>query len=1025
MKYTTLIFCAVFLFFGLSGKVSATTTRYIRTDGNDTNCTGLVDAAYPGSGSAQPCAWTTLDYTLTSSHISYGDTVIIDAGTYTPTARINSSIGGTYSSQTTTIRAKTGDAVYMNIPAGCLSPLIIVKPGFLLQHLNFTNTNSVAINWLNLYVTGTYTIQDSTFDGNNAATGVATLNADSSTITFVRNQVKNLSSSLNYAIGITSHTGDTAQVYSSLFNNSAIITITSSDTNMNVDLRNNTVFGVSSAAGNYPISLNNVNTTSVGAFSMYNNIIETSASNKYGVFITDNPGTYYIANPSTFNMKGNIFYNPVISDNTSYDYIVMGNDNLIPIDATNRFINPNFVSTSTPDFHLNNTGVTNYASQRGVSGYLPTSDVTGASWAGANDVGCYANPTASTNPLVLNNLAAFVGDSIMAGTAGTAGNTEYNVFNTLTGKSVVTSGAGIGGEIIQGSRWLADNIAFTDAPDTIFYSIGVNNIYHGGGSVTPPNMTDQQAANEVATVMQKIAALGIKPIWLGAESGAGTPPSTLPNNTAIVDYNNKVQTLCATNSWTCGSILNQMMFNSNWWQTEANGGYYSNPDIFHDIHPTNAGHLLIGQLAEYLYYSHHTIGTDNINIGAGARIYANGQFRDLAATGSSVATLSITPQGGVGLFVANNDAFWIDVTNITWSNTDVHHKAWTESSTVSGLTNTIHTVGDLEANKYYNVKKDDVLGQNITGDNCTAGVCKADANGQITFTYTGTYTTHTFDVSEGDNLAPVTTATPAGGTYGTPRDITLSCADASGCGSTYYTTDGTTPTTSSSVYSTTPITISANTTLKFFSTDTVGNSETPKTETYIIDTTYPVTDITSNPILVTNSASAIFVFSANKTGSTFQCKLDTGSYASCTSPMTYTSLAEGSHTFTVQATDTLSHIEPSPPSFNWNIVFPNSGTHGSGRLIPNYVAPTATNPTNTPSKIIYNFSSTILKLGSKGNAVKELQRFLNNKLNLHLIIDGKLGPKTIAVIKKWQKMNGLVPDGLVGKLTKAKMNGGK
>jgi len=219
---------------------------------------------------------------------------------------------------------------------------------------------------------------------------------------------------------------------------------------------------------------------------MYNNIIETSASNKYGVFITDNPGTYYIANPSTFNMKGNIFYNPVISDNTSYDYIVMGNDNLIPIDATNRFINPNFVSTSTPDFHLNNTGVTNYASQRGVSGYLPTSDVTGASWAGANDVGCYANPTASTNPLVLNNLAAFVGDSIMAGTAGTAGNTEYNVFKHVNRKSVVTSGAGIGGEIIQGSRWLADNIAFTDAPDTIFYSIGVNNIYHGGGSVTPP-----------------------------------------------------------------------------------------------------------------------------------------------------------------------------------------------------------------------------------------------------------------------------------------------------------------------------------------------------------------------------------------------------------------------------------------------------------------------------------------------------------------------------------------------------------
>lgn len=46
--------------------------------------------------------------------------------------------------------------------------------------------------------------------------------------------------------------------------------------------------------------------------------------------------------------------------------------------------------------------------------------------------------------------------------------------------------------------------------------------------------------------------------------------------------------------------------------------------------------------------------------------------------------------------------------------------------------------------------------------------------------------------------------------------------------------------------------------------------------------------------------------------------------------------------------------------------------------------------------------------------VAELQRFLNDKLNLGLVVDGKLGPKTILVIKKWQSDNGLVPDGLVG-----------
>ncbi|OGI72684.1 hypothetical protein A2W56_00335 [Candidatus Nomurabacteria bacterium RIFCSPHIGHO2_02_41_18] len=63
-----------------------------------------------------------------------------------------------------------------------------------------------------------------------------------------------------------------------------------------------------------------------------------------------------------------------------------------------------------------------------------------------------------------------------------------------------------------------------------------------------------------------------------------------------------------------------------------------------------------------------------------------------------------------------------------------------------------------------------------------------------------------------------------------------------------------------------------------------------------------------------------------------------------------------------------------------------------------------------------------LRNGSRGPAVMELQRFLNTKLNLGLVVDGKLGPKTIAVIKKWQREKGLSPDGLVGPKTKAKMN---
>lgn len=77
--------------------------------------------------------------------------------------------------------------------------------------------------------------------------------------------------------------------------------------------------------------------------------------------------------------------------------------------------------------------------------------------------------------------------------------------------------------------------------------------------------------------------------------------------------------------------------------------------------------------------------------------------------------------------------------------------------------------------------------------------------------------------------------------------------------------------------------------------------------------------------------------------------------------------------------------------------------------------------TPIPAKVVYNFGNGIMKNGSKGEAVKELQRFLNQVLNLGLVIDGQLGPKTIAVIKKWQKDNNLISDGLVGPKTKEKM----
>ena len=60
----------------------------------------------------------------------------------------------------------------------------------------------------------------------------------------------------------------------------------------------------------------------------------------------------------------------------------------------------------------------------------------------------------------------------------------------------------------------------------------------------------------------------------------------------------------------------------------------------------------------------------------------------------------------------------------------------------------------------------------------------------------------------------------------------------------------------------------------------------------------------------------------------------------------------------------------------------------------------------------------LLKVGSKGNEVKQLQE------KLGLAADGSFGPGTEKAVKAWQSANGLTADGLVGDGTWSKMFGG-
>jgi plastocyanin len=82
----------------------------------------------------------------------------------------------------------------------------------------------------------------------------------------------------------------------------------------------------------------------------------------------------------------------------------------------------------------------------------------------------------------------------------------------------------------------------------------------------------------------------------------------------------------------------------------------------------------------------------------------------------------------------------------------------------------------------------------------------------------------------------------------------------------------------------------------------------------------PDTTILSGPSGTVTSTSAVFTFNATEPFSTFACTLD-GVTSSCTSPASYT-VANGTHSFAVVATDQAGNPDPSPATADWTVDAP-------------------------------------------------------------------------------------------------------
>ncbi len=102
--------------------------------------------------------------------------------------------------------------------------------------------------------------------------------------------------------------------------------------------------------------------------------------------------------------------------------------------------------------------------------------------------------------------------------------------------------------------------------------------------------------------------------------------------------------------------------------------------------------------------------------------------------------------------------------------------------------------------------------------------------------------------------------------------------------------------------------------------DPFGNVDpTPASRSFTVDTAPPSTTINSGPLGLINDPTPTFTFSSSELGSTFECKVDSGSYAACSSPKTTSFLTDGSHTFSVRAKDAAGNPDPTSDSRTFTV----------------------------------------------------------------------------------------------------------
>lgn len=167
---------------------------------------------------------------------------------------------------------------------------------------------------------------------------------------------------------------------------------------------------------------------------------------------------------------------------------------------------------------------------------------------------------------------------------------------------------------------------------------------------------------------------------------------------------------------------------------------------------------------------------------------------------------------------------------------------------------------------------------------------------------------------------PITYVTGGGGATLEPIGPTCNTYDAYGIGWSPTKLQGTAcgraaaPTAAAQVFHFLKVTVSG-TSVTVTPTDSTGRTFDTQTYAFKVPTD---TYIDSAPPAGTTSTTATFTFHASGSPATFSCRLDNGTATACTSPVTYTGLLEGAHTFSVAASYNRS-TDPTPARATWTV----------------------------------------------------------------------------------------------------------